>query len=864
VEENRQFPAPRHPGARRTLGLLVDWIDYDYQNAVFCGVADAAKDHDVNLLCFTGGVLDSPVRFGAQRNLIYDLAGPESADGLLIMAGTLGNVIGAERVARFCERYRPLPMCSIAVRLEDIPSVLVDNVAGTRELIDHLVEVHQHRRIAFIRGPEVNNEAELRYRVYQDALAHHGIPPDPDLVAMGDFNRPSGGDAVRQLLDERGQTIDALVAANDYMAFGAMDALESRGLRVPQDIAVAGFDDTDEARFHAPPLTTVRQPLYEQGYQAAEMLLRLIAGEEGRNRLVLHTELVARRSCGCYSVTSRATALPDAPENGAPDEDAFFTRRDTILQNLARAARAPHGVNPGWEQRLLEAFLSDLYGGNSGGFLEHIETRLYRVREAGGDMSSWQDVITALRWQGLPCLAHDQVRRARAEDLWQQAHMLIGTMAERAQAQSRLRAERWARTVSQTGEAMITAFDVISLVNAVAEQFPRLGIRSCYLALYEGRTRPAPESRLILAFDDARPAGSQPVGVAFPSQQLVPPEMLPTDRRTTYVVEPLFFKEEQLGFVLFEMGPPEGAIYEALRDQVSAALKGSLLVQQVIDKDQERQRLLRDLEKRARELESAYQALQTNQEKLLLSEKMASLGRLTASIAHEMNTPLAAARTALLELDKLVKEYQASISDADVTADDHQEIADEMLRTIRLASTSTTRAADFVRGIKTQTRDLTPTERQAFNAVPYIEEALLLLSYALRQGGCTAEFDPTDERLELQGSPARLAQVVTNLVTNAIDASVPKGGGPIVLRLSRTDDGAELHVTDSGTGIAGDIIPRIFEPMFTTKPFGQGTGLGLSIVRDIITRDFNGSIDVTSEPGLGTTFTVTFPDNRGT
>jgi DNA-binding LacI/PurR family transcriptional regulator/signal transduction histidine kinase len=848
--------------SRRTIGLLVDYLENDYETAVLCGAGDAAREQDTNLVCFTGGVLDSPFRFGMQRNVIYELAGPDNVDGLLIMSGTLGNIIGPERLARYCQRYHPLPMCSIAVPLKDIPSVLVDNVTGTREAIAHLIETHNSRKLAFIRGPEVNTEAERRFRVYQDALADYGIPPDPDLVAMGDFERPSGADAVRVLLDERGVSFEAVVAANDYMALGAMEALRARGLRVPEDVAVVGFDDTDEARFHAPPLTTVRQPLYEQGYQATRMLLRQLRGEPGPDRLVLHTELVVRRSCGCYPLTARTTALPDAPADGAPDEDAFATRRESILSNLIRAVRPPPGTNPGWEGRMLDAFLVDLDQQSPGAFLAYIEARFERVREAGTDMSCWQDVIEALRWQALPCLAHDPARRARAEDLWQRARRLISTMAERAQAQARLRAERWARTVSRTGEAMITAFDVISLVHAVAEQFPKLGINSCYLSLYEGRTQPAPDSRLILAFDERRPPGADPVGVLFPSRQLVPAGLLPSDRRYTYIVEPLFFKEDQLGFALFEMGPPEGGVYEAVRDQISAALKGSLLVQQVIEKDQERQRLLRDLEKRARQLEEAYQALQTNQEKLLISEKMASLGRLTASIAHEMNTPLAAARTALHELGKLVTEYGSSACDPEVTPSDHAEIAEEMQRALRLARTSTTRAADFVRGIKTQTRDLAPGERHVFNAVPYVQEALLLLSYALRQGGCCAEFRPSDDNVELYGSPARLAQVVTNLVTNAIDASLPKGGGNIILSLIRQDDAHELKVTDCGIGITPEIMPKIFDPMFTTKPFGQGTGLGLSIVRDIMTRDFNGSVEVTSEPGLGTTFTVTFPNTR--
>lgn len=257
-------------------------------------------------------------------------------------------------------------------------------------------------------------------------------------------------------------------------------------------------------------------------------------------------------------------------------------------------------------------------------------------------------------------------------------------------------------------------------------------------------------------------------------------------------------------------------------------------------------------------LEQAYNTLQAEQKKLLLSEKMASLGRLTAGIAHEMNTPLATMRAALAELLSLIHEYQASIGDAEVTPADHAAIVSEMLTAGRLADNAAERAATFVRGIKAQTRDLAPHEHQHFDAVAVIQEGLTLLGHALRQGQCTVNFLPEADYIELHGSPGRLAQVITNLVTNAIDASAPHGG-PIELRLTQTPTGVDLRVSDQGSGIASEHLPKIFDPMFTTKPFGEGTGLGLTIVHDIVTGDFQGTVEVDSAPGRGATFKLHFP-----
>jgi signal transduction histidine kinase len=262
------------------------------------------------------------------------------------------------------------------------------------------------------------------------------------------------------------------------------------------------------------------------------------------------------------------------------------------------------------------------------------------------------------------------------------------------------------------------------------------------------------------------------------------------------------------------------------------------------------------------ELELAERTLKENQDILMVSERMASLGRLAAGIAHEMNTPLAAVRAALAELLKLVHEYEESAGDKDVTPQDHREIAKEMLDAVNLAEKASERVAAFVRSIKLQTRDLSTKESRRFNLVAVIRETVLLLSHSLRAANCSVVFEPPSEVIEMWGPPGRLIQVVTNLVTNAIDASSAKGGGAILIRLGLSSGGIELRVQDHGIGIARENMSRIFEPMFTSKPVGQGTGLGLTIVRDIMTSDFNATIDVESEEGQGTTFVLRFAEGR--
>src|SRR5664279_2026030 len=162
-----------------TFGVLVDWLEDEYQSTVVGGMVEAARESGVNLVCFVGAELHAPSRFGERRNVVYDLARSEGIDALVILAGSLGNHLGLDDLARYCERYRPLPMSSIADELEGMTSILIDGEQALREGIRHLVEGHQYRRIAFLGGPESNLDARVRLRTYGEVLTTYGLrPPD--------------------------------------------------------------------------------------------------------------------------------------------------------------------------------------------------------------------------------------------------------------------------------------------------------------------------------------------------------------------------------------------------------------------------------------------------------------------------------------------------------------------------------------------------------------------------------------------------------------------------------------------------------------------------------------------------------------
>ncbi|MBN1249656.1 MAG: LacI family DNA-binding transcriptional regulator [Anaerolineae bacterium] len=178
-----------------------------------------------------------------------------------------------------------------------IPSVNIENTESTGALISHLIEEHGRRRIAFLRGPENESDSHEREEGYRQALEAHGMPVDPALIGMGMFSETASQRVVEYWIAD-GVEFDAIFAGDDGAAFGAVQAIKQAGLRVPQDIAVVGFDDSRHATFTDPPLTTVHVPLERVGHEAVKQLIQLVRTGSAEST-TLHTHVVLRRSCGC-------------------------------------------------------------------------------------------------------------------------------------------------------------------------------------------------------------------------------------------------------------------------------------------------------------------------------------------------------------------------------------------------------------------------------------------------------------------------------------------------------------------------------------------------------------------------------------
>ena len=282
--------AARHLATRRTrtAGLILHNVHTDFFAALLSGIESVVSENQYNLRLATYKSAD---QLHSQPSI-----GAHNTDGTLVFADSLGE----EHLAQLCRGKFPVVLIHRTPPGHlTIPFVTVENRAATRRIVSHLIEEHDRRSILFLRGPQEQEDSLWRERGYLEALETHGIPFDAALMLDGEFDAQVAYQNIKGFLGQNRRKFDAVFAGNDDAAVGAMIALGEVGLRVPEDVAVVGFDDARLSPYLSPPLTTVRAPTEEVGRTAATFLFNLINGQPVESATLLPTEIIIRRSCGC-------------------------------------------------------------------------------------------------------------------------------------------------------------------------------------------------------------------------------------------------------------------------------------------------------------------------------------------------------------------------------------------------------------------------------------------------------------------------------------------------------------------------------------------------------------------------------------
>ena len=283
----------------KTFAYVTNEIMGNYQLPMARSIRTSFHEKECNLITFEGRILDGRLPAEKEHNFVYKLI-PNYLDGIILSSASLLCEANDSQKQSFVSRISGPPIVSIG---EDIPgttSVLIDNQSGTKEIVDHLVDIHGYKKIAYISGPPNSSDPAERLEAFLSHMKTKGLEVQDNWIIQGNLRPESGRFAMKKILEER-MDIEAIIFANDDMAIAAINYLDEINSDFMDSHAIVGFDDVQNASLTSPPLTTVRQPFKEITDTAAELLTETSQLERTSTRV--ETKLVVRRSCGSKQIS---------------------------------------------------------------------------------------------------------------------------------------------------------------------------------------------------------------------------------------------------------------------------------------------------------------------------------------------------------------------------------------------------------------------------------------------------------------------------------------------------------------------------------------------------------------------------------
>jgi diguanylate cyclase (GGDEF)-like protein len=552
---------------RPTVGVLPGWAAAGeaksdrYLVSVVQGIQTAAHARNCNVLLAWGtghGVLpyeEIPAWPMVSPDTDFVPVGPWNTDGLIVFA-PLMNESRSQYLQQVISEGHPVLFIATG---ENGPSIQADNELGVHQAVAHLIE-HGHRRIAFIAGdPRDEGDSKDRLAAYLSAMAENNLEADPRLIEYGNHDFDEAELAIKKMLSS-GVKFTAVLASDDNSAFGAMKALKDAGLRIPQDIAVMGFDNQPDAIVQIPPLSSVHVPLVEIGERALKLIVDHIEGRRALSSQRIPTKLALRQSCGCLpSILRSAGDRRALSKHARVGSQASAEQRDMILQEIAQtmflslvegSSKLEEDRNRRLCSKLLEGFFVSLDKKDSSWFNDKLMEFLYEVEIADDDIHLWQEPISMM-WRdmkGIPLDWEQPELEQLAEELLHQARVAISESVQRQYYRYQYQLSLRNYQISELNARLSAVNNKNKAIGLLAEFLPRIGIRDCRVALFEsdGDDRVA-GSIIIDAGTDVLTESCR-----FPSRQFPPPGLFPPEQILNLALLPLVFQDESLGYVAFE------------------------------------------------------------------------------------------------------------------------------------------------------------------------------------------------------------------------------------------------------------------------------------------------------------------------
>ncbi len=522
------------------------------------------KKAGVEFFIFPGGRLNASDPEERIKNTLYKYV-DSHIDGILSWASSLGGFVKIGELTEFHNQFKRIPLVTMAHSMPGFPNVEIDAYNGMFPLLEHLYSVHGYRKIAYLQGPVEHKSAQDRYRAYKHFLNQKKIRFDARLVSSP-FAWNEGKQAIKELIIERtlipGKDFDVLVAASDMQLYDALQVLIERGIKIPQDLGIAGFNDSIESRIAIPSFTTVHLPFEEQAIAAFKDLLKAIEGYPVQNEKILEGQLIIRNSCGCNELNKVRKYMPEGNRVRNLELDEGDANLEQIRTIVIEEINAYYCTK--WSASFADSFIASLKQ-DEDIFFTTFSNIIDDQLQTNNNLTLWQDIISAVISK-IIILLPDQLRDTAILMLDQARIIVADAIIRTHQMQQWISEKQWL-IIRELEINLINIQSRYEVSTTIAKWMPMLNISAAYIIeeQYDGK------KALIAGFDEEEVFQFN-TPLICQDDELVPRSAFKSKPGTIWIVEPLCGKKSFLGWMVINLGYPIGTMYEEIRSAVSNCL----------------------------------------------------------------------------------------------------------------------------------------------------------------------------------------------------------------------------------------------------------------------------------------------------
>ncbi len=787
---------------RPTIGVLAGWqvyktaTNFSYLLPAFGGISRAAKNLGCNLLLGCGlgtsAKPDDPLRPAwplPDPDVDFVPIGPWNTDGIIIF-NPLHSQIRSQYIQSLITAGHPIIFIGSG---ETGPTLAANNKGGVFDAIGHLVN-HGHQNIAFIAGSmdDLSGDTGERLEAYREALTAFGLKFDEQMVAFG-RHVYDGGYSVMQQIINSGTDFTAVLASNDESALGAIKALRDSSLRIPEDVAVIGFDNRLEGAANKPSLSSINIPLFTMGHQAVRYLIENIENKSPLPEIVrFDTRLIVRDSCGCnedkvlfsFNNMTEPTQpiLVDFKNHGSQWIEWIAESVFKLAKNLDLTACQSYS------QDLVNSFALTIDSKNLSPFNKTFDEIIQETMMIGDDISIWWNVISHIGAKFKHQYGENTSARQFINEILDQARLNISIQLQKVHREY-VSDQRWiSNQLTLLTDSLLTALNEEQIYEILAHHLPQMNIDLAQIAFIEAEGEdPIAWSSLRNALDPTQAI------IRFNSTSFPPDGLFSLDEPYHLAMIPLKAKSAQIGYLVF--GIESFDLYGSIVQQLGGALSTAELYRQALEG--------RRLAEEANRMKS----------------------RFLSTVSHELRTP----SNLIVGLSELILQTNFE--------SDHL-LPERMQRDIERISTYSQHLNSLIGDLL----DLATSDAGKLRLNNTFIELGPALSIVAESGyqlamdkGLSWEASLPASGPWVWGDEIRLRQVVLNLINNAIKYTEQ---GSVKLMLETSVDSVRVSIKDTGLGIPIDEQATIFDEFQQTErsiSLGYGgLGLGLAISKQLV------------------------------